>query len=223
MLAVSPVRGRRHDRRVSTVTREPSTGRVEAFSDGVFAIAITLLVLEIRPPEHGEESLAQGLVDLWPSYLAYTLSFVTIGIMWLNHHEVMRLVRTVDRTFLLLNMLLLLLVAFIPFPTNVLADFLQDGGERGAAAFFYAGSFATTAVVYNGLWHYLRRHRVRLLERHVADEEVEAITRSYLIGPTVYGLATFVALLSAWASIAICIALSASYAIPALSWRVRRR
>ena len=68
---------------MSTVTHEPGTGRVEAFSDGVFAIAITLLVLEIRPPEHGEQSLAHGLLDLWPSYLAYTLSFVTIGIMWL--------------------------------------------------------------------------------------------------------------------------------------------
>jgi len=208
---------------VSTVPQEASTGRLEAFSDGVFAIAITLLVLEIRPPEHGEGSLAHGLVELWPSYLAYTLSFVTIGIMWLNHHEVMRLVRTVDRTFLLINMLLLLLIAFVPFPTNVLADFLQDGEERGTAAFFYAGTFAVTAVIYNTFWHYLRRHRVRMLERHVADAEVEAITRAYLIGPTVYGLATLVALVSAWASIAICIALSASYAIPALNWRFRRR
>ena len=223
MLAAGPVRGRRHDRRVSTVPHEPSTGRVEAFSDGVFAIAITLLVLEIRPPEHGGESLAHGLVDLWPSYLAYALSFVTIGIMWLNHHEVMRLVRTVDHGFLLLNMLLLLLIAFVPFPTAVLADFLQDGEERGPAAFFYAGTFAVTAVVYNAFWHYLRRHRVRLLERHVADAQVTAISRSYLIGPTVYGLAALVALVSAWVSIAICIGLSASYAIPALNWRFRRR
>ena len=223
MLAAGPVRGRRHDPRVSTVSQEAGTSRCEAFSDGVFAIAITLLVLEIRPPEHGEQSLAQGLLDLWPSYLAYALSFVTIGIMWLNHHEVMRLVRTVDRGFLLLNMLLLLLVAFVPFPTSVLADFLQDGEERGAAAFFYAGTFAVTAVVYNALWHYLRRNRIRLLERHVSGAEVEAITRAYLIGPTVYGLATLVALVSAWASVAICIALSASYAIPALNWRVRRR
>jgi TMEM175 potassium channel family protein len=207
---------------VSTVTHEPSTGRVEAFSDGVFAIAITLLVLEIRPPEHGEQSLAHGLVDLWPSYLAYTLSFVTIGIMWLNHHEVMRLVRTVDHGLLLLNMLLLLLIAFVPFPTAVLADFLQDGGERGAAAFFYAATFATTAVIYNAFWHYLRRHRVRLLERHVPHAQLAAITRSYLIGPTVYGLAALVALVSAWASLAVCIGLSASYAVPALKWRVRR-
>ena len=208
---------------MSTVPQDASTGRLEAFSDGVFAIAITLLVLEIRPPEHGDQSLARGLVDLWPSYFAYALSFATIGIMWLNHHEVMRLVRAVDRTFLLLNMLLLLLIAFVPFPTNVLADFLQDGEERGAAAFFYAGTFATTAVIYNAFWHYLRRHRVRLLERHVTDAEISAITRSYLIGPAVYGLATLAALVSAWASVAICVALSASYAIPALNWRVRRR
>ena len=209
--------------RVESARLEPGTGRAEAFSDGVFAIAITLLILEIRPPEHGSGRLADALLDLWPSYLAYTLSFLTIGIMWLNHHEVLKLVRTVDRTFLLLNMLLLLLVAFIPFPTNVLADFLQDGGERGTAAFFYAGSFATIAVVYNAFWHYLRSHRRQLLERHVSDAEVAAITRSYLLGPTVYGVATVAALVSAWASIAICIALSASYAVPALRWRVGRR
>ncbi len=202
---------------------DPGTGRAEAFSDGVFAIAITLLVLEIRPPEHGEQSLVDGLLDLWPSYLAYALSFATIGIMWLNHHEVLKLVRTVDRTFLLLNMLLLLLIAFIPFPTNVLADFLQDEDGRGTAAFFYAASFTTIAVVYNAFWHYLRVHRAQLLERHVTDAQIESITRSYLLGPTVYGLAAVAALFSAWLSVAICIALSASYALPALPGRAISR
>jgi uncharacterized membrane protein len=196
MLAVGPVRGRRHDRCMSSLPPEPGTGRTEAFSDGVFAIAVTLLVLEIRPPEHGEGSLVDGLLDLWPSYLAYALSFATIGIMWLNHHELLRLVRAVDRGFLLMNLLLLLLVAFIPFPTNVLADFLADADERKTAAFFYAGSFTVMAVVYNAYWHYLRSHR-SLLEPHVTDAELAAITRSYLFGPTVYGLATVATSLSA--------------------------
>jgi uncharacterized membrane protein len=206
---------------MSSLPPEPGTGRTEAFSDGVFAIAVTLLVLEIRPPEHGEGSLVDGLLDLWPSYLAYALSFATIGIMWLNHHELLRLVRAVDRGFLLMNLLLLLLVAFIPFPTNVLADFLADADERKTAAFFYAGSFTVMAVVYNAYWHYLRSHR-SLLEPHVTDAELAAITRSYLFGPTVYGLATVAAFVSAWLSVAICAALSASYAVPALRWRVRR-
>ena len=211
-----------HDPRVETAPVESGTGRSDAFSDGVFAIAITLLVLEIRPPEHGEQSLVDGLLDLWPSYLAYVLSFVTIGIMWLNHHEVLRLVRAVDRGFLLMNTLLLMFVAFIPFPTNVLADFLTDSDERKMAAFFYAGSFTAMAVVYNLFWHYLRSRR-ELLEPHVTDAEVAAITRSYLLGPTVYGLATVAALVSAWLSVAICAALSISYAVPALRWRLRRR
>jgi uncharacterized membrane protein len=219
MLAVGPVRGRRHDRCMSSLPPEPGTGRTEAFSDGVFAIAVTLLVLEIRPPEHGEGSLVDGLLDLWPSYLAYALSFATI--VGLNHHELLRLVRAVDRGFLLMNLLLLLLVAFIPFPTNVLADFLADADERKTAAFFYAGSFTVMAVVYNAYWHYLRSHR-SLLEPHVTDAELAAITRSYLFGPTVYGLATVAAFVSAWLSVAICAALSASYAVPALRWRVRR-
>jgi uncharacterized membrane protein len=206
---------------VDVLPPEQGSGRAEAFSDGVFAIAITLLVLEIRPPEHGEESLVDGLLDLWPSYLAYVLSFFTIGIMWLNHHEVLRLVRAVDRGFLLVNLLLLMFVSFIPFPTNVLADFLVDGDEPRTAAFFYAGSFTAMAVVYNTFWRYLRKHR-QLLDPHITDAEVAAITRSYLFGPAVYGLATVAALVSAWLSVAICAALSASYAVPALRWRVRR-
>ena len=222
MLAMGPVRGPRHDRRVSTFSPEPGTGRAEAFSDGVFAIAITLLVLEIRPPERDGGSLVDGLLDLWPSYFAYVLSFVTIGIMWLNHHELLRLVRAVDRGFLLMNLVLLLFVAFIPFPTNVLADFLAEPGERRAAAFFYAGSFTAMAVVYNAYWHYLRSHR-QLLVPHVTEAELAAITRSFLFGPTIYGLATLAALVSAWLSVAICAVLSASYAVPALRWRVRRR
>jgi uncharacterized membrane protein len=218
MLAGGPVRGSRHDSVVEIAPPEPNTNRAETFSDGVFAIAITLLILEIRPPEHGGD-LARDLVDLWPSYLAYALSFATIGIMWLNHHEVLKLVRTVDRTFLLMNMLLLLLIAFVPFPTNVLADFLQEEDGRGPAAFFYAASFTTIAVVYNAFWHYLRVHREQLLERHVSDAQLAAITKSYLLGPTVYGLAAVAALFSAWLSVAICVALSASYAIPSLPGR----
>jgi uncharacterized membrane protein len=108
-----------------------STGRVEAFSDGVFAIAITLLILEIRAPHAGlEGGLWAGLLTLWPSYVAFLLSFFVILIMWVNHHELMRLVRAVNYPFLFANGLVLLTVTFVPFPTAVLAE-RHGGGARG--------------------------------------------------------------------------------------------
>src|SRR5262245_44621623 len=103
--------------------------RLEAFSDGVFAIAITLLVIEIRPPElDGGESLAHALGQQWPAYLGYLLSFLVLGVMWLNHHRIFEPVRRVDGAVLVLNLNLLLWAALIPFPTAVVADFLRDGG-----------------------------------------------------------------------------------------------
>ena len=95
--------------------------RVETFSDGVFAIAITLLILIIQPPRSGAH-LGHELLRLWPSYLAYAISFLTIGIMWVNHHTIFRHIERVDRTFLLLNLMLLMLVAFVPFPTRIAAE-----------------------------------------------------------------------------------------------------
>src|SRR6266568_6692942 len=112
------------------------TGRVEAFSDGVFAIAITLLILIIEPPKSGV-NLGHELLRLWPSYLAYAASFLTIGIMWVNHHTIFRHFARVDRPLLLLNILLLMLIAFVPFPTRVVAEHALTTGDRKAAALLY--------------------------------------------------------------------------------------
>ena len=150
------------------------TSRLEAFGDGVFAIAATLLVLEIRLP--GEE-VGPGLLDLWPSYFAYATSFLTIGIMWVNHHAILELVREADRRFLFLNLFLLMCIAFVPFPTTLLADHL---GHEGApeAAVAYGLSLAVTAVFFNAVWHYAAAGR-RLLRENVSAREVRGITRSY--------------------------------------------
>jgi len=197
------------------------TGRLEAFSDGVFAIAITLLVLEIHPPESAS-GLGHELAQLWPSYLAYLISFLTIGIMWINHHYLFTLIREADRTFLCLNTLLLLFTAFIPFPTNVLADFMRSGDGRTAATVFYCGTFLATGIVYNLLWRYAASGR-RLLEPDVSDAEVNAISRSFLLGPTIYLASTLVALVSSWVAIAAVLAIDASYAVPPSAWRRFRR
>src|SRR5512132_2300676 len=134
-----------------------STTRLEAFSDGVFAIAITLLVLEIRLPPAAEiehaGGLAHALFALWPSYAGYVVSFVTVGIMWANHHELIRLLSRADHGLIVWNLLLLLAISFTPFPTAVMAEHLpHPGWDRNVAVAFYCGSFTLTALFYNLLW-----------------------------------------------------------------------
>jgi uncharacterized membrane protein len=135
------------------------TSRLVAFSDGVFAIAITLLILEIKPPSE-DEHLLHGLLALWPSYLAYALTFLFIGQVWANHHVMFDHIRAADRTMLLLNTLVLMVVAFLPFATSVLAEALRDGDDQRTAVVFYAIAFDLTALAFNAVWQYARRRRL---------------------------------------------------------------
>ena len=192
----------------------PSTARLEMFSDGVFAIAITLLIIEIRVPEleHGD-SLRHALWQQWPSYLGYVLSFVIIGIMWVNHHMLFRFITRSSHGLLLMNGLLLLCVAFIPFPTAVLAEYLRDSGSATTAMVFYAGFFTFTAVVYNLLWR-TAAAGYRLIDPAADRTEVDRITKAFVVGPVVYLVATLIALVSVAASLAILGALAVFYLFP---------
>ncbi len=171
-----------------------STGRVEAFSDGVFAIAITLLILEIRVPEvggHGAEGgLGAALAALWPSYLAFAISFCVILIMWVNHHELMRLVRAVDYPFLFANGFVLLLVTFVPFPTAVLAQHLATR-EAAPAVAFYCGTFVVISLTWG--WLFLTIVRRGLLRPDVHPATITRIRRAYAAGPIVYAVAASIA------------------------------
>ena len=202
---------------LSHPANEGSTTRLEAFSDGVFAIAITLLVLEIRLPEAGIEAhggLAAALGALWPSYAGYVISFVTIGITWANHHEVIRLIARVDHGLMVCNLLLLMAISFTPFPTAVMAEHLpHPGPDRNVAVAFYCGSFTLTALFYNLLWRYAAAGR-RLIQAHVSDARVRAITRAYLPGTFIYGLATATAFVSVPAALAIVAGLALFYILP---------
>src|SRR6188474_1792450 len=156
------------------------TYRLETFADAVFAIAITLLVIEIHLPPH-EEVLRIGgvgpaLLQLWPSYVGYAISFIVIGIMWANHHNLMKLVDRVDHGFITLTLLLLMCVAFLPFPTAVMAEHLTDPD---------AHERAVTGVFYFLMWWHAARGR-RLIASHVPDEAVRAITRAYAPGWLLY-------------------------------------
>jgi TMEM175 potassium channel family protein len=141
----------------SSMQRHP--GRLVAFSDAVFAITITLLVLEIRPPTNYSR-LLHGLLALWPSYLAYVVTFLFIGQVWANHHVMFDHIRAADRLVLLLNTLLLMVVAFLPFATSVLAGALRDGHRERTAVVFYGVAFGLTALTFNGVWQYARRHHL---------------------------------------------------------------
>jgi uncharacterized membrane protein len=198
-----------------TENSERDTARLEAFSDGVFAIAITLLILEIHVPEFEEgQSLWHSLADLWPSYFGYAVSFLVIGIMWVNHHSLFRIVRRVDHWVLVFNLLLLFCVAFIPFPTAVLAAHI-DQPDESTAVVFYAATFVVTAIAFNLLWRYPTKHAPWLLEPDADPRVIASITRRYSLGPLIYLAAAFVGWFFPTAGLIALALIALLYLIPA--------
>src|SRR2546427_3119952 len=130
---------------------EKETARMEAFSDGVFAFAITLLALNLRDPATSGVSLSQGLIDEWPAFFAFVTSFVSVLIMWMNHHNMFNYIRKIDRRLMLMNGVLLLFVVLTVFTTSLVAGHIQLG-DAGVAAAWYAGTFFAVSLVWNGLW-----------------------------------------------------------------------
>jgi len=194
---------------VSAPGEEKETGRIEAFSDGVFAIAITLLVLELKVPHLPDGApggaLAAALARQWPSYVALVTSFFTILVMWANHHRIFNLVRKVDAPFLYSNGLLLLVVTVVPFPTALLAEYFEKPGARVAAA-VYAGTYVLTGIAFLLLWRSAIAGR-RLLKPGVSEEQIEEITRRYWLGVPGYVAAALGALISVHVTVTICVAL----------------
>src|SRR3989440_3514412 len=133
---------------------EKETVRMEAFSDGVFAFAITLLALNLRDPSGSGVSLSEGLIKEWPAFFAFVTSFVTVLIMWMNHHNMFNYIRKIDRRLMLLNGLLLLFVVLTVFTTSLVAAHIQlgDAGDAGVAAAAYSATFFAVSLVWNGLW-----------------------------------------------------------------------
>lgn len=193
------------------------TARTEAFSDGVFAIAITLLILEIvvkvphDPLEAGQ--LTSELAHLWPSYVAYFASFATIGVMWLNHHRLYTLIARNDDALSTYNLTLLLGVTWVPFPTALLATQLLAPGHR-IAGMVYAGSFFVLAIVFNLMW----RHAVRaqLVHEHL---DVHAITRQYAAGPILYLALVGVGAVNGVACLLLSAAIAFYFLLPPKLWR----
>ncbi len=153
------------------------TGRMEAFSDGVFAIAITLLVLEINVPESAFRNLWSGIGQQWPSYLAYVTSFLTIGGIWGAHHGIFRRLQYANKSLMVVNLLLLMAVAFLPFPTKLMAEAIHDQSAARAAAIFYGASLLVISLLISALWGAALLDR-SVLRPEVDADEIKAITRA---------------------------------------------
>jgi uncharacterized membrane protein len=216
MIEPTPAEGHREQ-----PSRPSATSRVEAFSDGVFAIAITLLVLEVRVPSHADieasGSLFSALRHSWPSYLSYLATFLTIGVIWLNHHAVFAKIRGIDRTLQWWNLMLLLAVSFTPFPNALVADFLRDGmfsePARTATA-VYALVFTLSTVPWVFMWNHLAQHP-DLLEPAYPPGYALRERRRAAVGVVLYGLSIGVAFAAPLVAVLLFIASAVFYALTA--------
>jgi uncharacterized membrane protein len=184
------------------------TARLETFSDGVFAIAATLLILDVNVS--GEGTVAHQLLAAWPSYAVYAISFLTLGIVWVNNHTVFTQIGRVDRTFLFINIVFLMVVAFTPFPTRVLAEQLRDGSK--AAAIAYGLTYTAMSICYLSLWFYAARGG-RLLADDADPRLVSGISRSFAPGTAIYAIATASALVSAYLAVVLYAVIALFYVL----------
>lgn len=189
--------------------QEKETGRLEAFSDGVFAVAITLLALDLRVPNlsgHASAwSLAVALAQQWPSYIAFVTSFFTVLILWVSHHSIFRLVQKTNARLLFANGLLLLLTTIVPFSTSLVTEYLRFPAAKLACA-VYGGVFVVMSLSFSLLWYGVLSDRT-LLKPDASAAVIERINRSYRLGPPVYVAAAAGAFISPYVTIGICTAL----------------
>jgi uncharacterized membrane protein len=189
-----------------------STARLEAFSDGVFAIAATLLILDISIPPNSPD-LARALAREWPHYATFAVSFITIGIIWVNHHSQFTVITRVDRTLLFINLALLMVVAFIPFPTGLLASYLRSGNSQHVAAALYAGTFLVLGIAFFATWRYAAT-KDHLHGGTLTDAEVRRLVQRNFVGLGPYAVAIGLAFVSAPASLAVCAGVAIYYMLP---------
>jgi uncharacterized membrane protein len=188
---------------------------MEAFSDGVFAIAITLLVLDLHVPEVGDDgSLAHALLKQWPADASYAVSFLTIGIIWINHHAMIHRLRATDHSVLIWNLLLLMTVSALPFTTALMATYLKEAQGEALAAAVYSGSFLAMGLVFAGMNRHILFHRTELLEAQIPERTRRLALQRGVQGLIPYAVATAVAPVSPYLTIAICAAVAVFYALP---------
>ena len=190
---------------------------MEAFSDGVFAIAITLLVLEIHVPEPGSGDLGHELAAQWPSYAAFVVSVLTIGIIWINHHAMVRRLRVVDHSILIWNLVLLMTVSILPFTTALMAGYLKESEGEALAAVVYSGSFLVMSLAFSGMQRHILLRRPSFLTESDDEATRRRTFRLAVLGLIPYTAATLLAFVSPYLTVAICAAVAVYYAMPVAS------
>ncbi|HTX33145.1 MAG TPA: TMEM175 family protein [Solirubrobacteraceae bacterium] len=197
------------------------TGRLESFSDGVLAVAITLLVLNIAVPGLNRTAngatLAHHLASQWPVYAAYVTSFLTIGIIWINHHAMISRLARADHSILILNLLLLLTVAVIPFATSLFAEYLRADHGAKLAAGVYGGILLAMALAFSALDRQMMLRRPQLLKDELSLEQRRRILARARAGLIPYVIAAGLAAVSPYATLVICLGLAVFYALPVAS------
>ncbi len=193
---------------------EKETGRIEAFSDGVFAVAITLLVLDLHVPvlKDAPQGLLKALEGQWPALAAYVVSFLTILVMWLNHHRLFEQIQRKDHLLMVYNGLLLMLVTLIPFPTALVAEYIRTPDARTAAV-VYCGLNLLMALAFNLLWNHAARNGRLLAEDH-DTHRVQHITQQYRFGPILYVAALALAFMNVTACVLFVGLMAAFFALP---------
>lgn len=188
------------------------SGRVEAFSDGVFAIAITLLILDVKAPSQTSgQSLAHQLVHQWPQYDAYVVSFLVIGIMWANHHQVFSFVARVDRTLVFLNLLLLMGVSALPWATSVVSSYLSQPKGAKLAVAVYGGFMVAHALTFTALWWWLTRTG-HLFDARVDEVRAKGTRTRFALGTVVYPVLMGLSFVNAMLTLALHGAVAIYYA-----------
>lgn len=198
-----------------TSPEQKETGRVEAFSDGVFAVAVTLLILTIQvPPFESHKDIPQWVLGQWPFFLAYAVSFLSILVMWANHHGIFNLVIRTDRVLIILNGVLLMMITFFDYPTAIIAAALHEQRDQRFAAMFYTGTLVVLTIVYQLFWRYIATHP-SLIDRHVSPATIQRITREYRFGPVFYLIAFGLAYINVLAGILATLLLAIYFGLTA--------
>jgi uncharacterized membrane protein len=194
------------------------TNRLESFSDGVIAVAVTLLVLDIHVPEVGaHQSLLHALLHNWPHYAAYAVSFMTIGIIWINHHAMISRLAQADHSILILNLLLLMSIVLLPFATELMAAYLRASSGQSLAAGVYSGAFLLMSLTFAALNHHILLERAHMLRTDLSLEHRRRVLGRSIIGLVPYLVATALAVVSPYLTLAICGAVAVFYALPIAS------
>jgi uncharacterized membrane protein len=194
-----------------------STSRLEAFSDGVFAVAITLLVLQFIGPEVQSGGLLRALLAQWPQLVTYVASFLTVGVLWVNHHTIFRGLHSIDRTIQFINLALLLAVVLVPYPTELLGRYLTSSQDGSVAAAFYGLVMTVMAVAYQALVAWALTHP-NLLRPQVNVRRVRTVIPRFGLGLVVYAMSIPLAFVSAWLVVVLFAAIAIYYAFNQLPW-----